>query len=196
MRRLSSDRGYTMMEVLTITAILGVLAAFSLPMTTRAVNDVRLRGDARAVSNVVSLAKMRAASAFTRARVFVDLSSDTFFVQIWDRQTETWTTEGAVINTSDGVSFGFAGLGAPPPDTQTVISQSAPCTNDDGDDIGNTACIVFNSRGIPIDADGAPTGENGLYITDGLGVYATTLTATPLINLWWSPASATNWVKQ
>lgn len=196
MSRVSSERGYTMMEVLATIGIMAVLAAFSLPMTTRAVNDVRLRGDARAVANTVSLAKMRAASAFTRARVFVDLSTDTFFVQAWDRDTDTWTTEGGVIDTSEGVTFGFSGLSAPPPDTQTAIGQSAPCTDDAGEDIGNTACIVFNSRGIPIDADGSPTGENGLYVTDGLGVYGTTLTATPLINLWWSPANAANWVKQ
>ena len=196
MSPLSCERGYTMMEMLVVTGIIAVVAAFSVPMTTRAVNDVRLRGDARAVANTVSLAKMRAASAFTRARVFVDLSANTFMVQIWDRDAEAWTTEGGIISTSQGVTFGFSGLAAAPPDTQATISQSAVCQDDAGDDIGNTACIVFNSRGIPIDELGAPTGENALYITDGLGVYATTLTATPLINLWWSPTTAATWVKQ
>lgn len=185
-----------MMEVLAVIALVGIMAVISVPMTTRAVNDVRLRGDARAVANTVALAKMRAASVFSRARVFVDLSTNTFFVQVWDRENETWTTEGATMNTSTGVTFGFAGLPAAPPDTQAVISQSPPCTDDEGTPIGNTACVTFNSRGIPVDDDGAPTGENALYITDGLGVYGTTLTATPLINLWWSPANAVNWVKQ
>jgi hypothetical protein len=139
---------------------------------------------------------MRAASAFTRARVFVDLSSNTFHLQIWNRETEAWEAEGGSVTTSPGVDFGFAGLTEPPPDTQVGIEQSPACEDDEGEDIGNTACVVFNSRGIPIDGDGAPTGENALYITDGLGVYGTTLTATPLVRLWWSPADNSAWVKQ
>jgi hypothetical protein len=63
-------------------------------------------------------------------------------------------------------------------------------------DIGNTACIVFNSRGIPVDPVGAPIGRNALYITDGTGVYGTTLTATPLVRLWWSPVGRDAWVEQ
>ena len=59
--------------------------------------------------------------------------------------------------------------------------------------IGNTSCVIFNSRGIPVDAGGAPTGGNGLYITDGVGVYGVTVTATPLVRLWWSPATAAVW---
>ncbi len=196
MPRFSSQRGFSVMELMAVAALIGILAVFSLPMTTRAVNDVRLSGDARAVANTVALAKMRAASAFSRARVFVDLSTHTFFVQVWDRAAADWTTEGGIINTSEGVSFGFGTLGAPPPSTQTAIGQSVLCKDKDDNDIGNTACVTFNSRGIPIDEDGKPTGENGLYITDGLGVYGTTLTATPLINLWWSPAHAAHWVKQ
>jgi hypothetical protein len=128
--------------------------------------------------------------------VFVDLTSSDFLLQTWNRNTETWESEGGVISTEDGVAFGFGGLTTPPPDTQAEIAQSAVCLDDDGEEIGNTACIVFNSRGIPIDDEGAPTGNNALYITDGVGVYGTTLTATPLVRLWWSPATASAWVKQ
>ena len=32
--------------------------------------------------------------------------------------------------------------------------------------IANTACVVFNSRGIPIDADGRPYGNTAFYVTD------------------------------
>jgi prepilin-type N-terminal cleavage/methylation domain-containing protein len=196
MTRLSRQRGFTLVEVLTTTALLVILALFSLPITSRAVADVRLRGDARAVANTVALAKMRATSAFSRARVFADLSTNSFFVQVWDKGDATWVTEGGSINTSSGVGFGFGALDAPPPDTQATLAQSPACSDDDGVEIANTACIVFNSRGIPIDAAGAPFGENALYITDGTGVFGTTLTATPLINLWWSPTVGASWVKQ
>ena len=176
--------------------IIAVVSAFALPMTSSAMTDLRARGDARAVSNIVALAKLRATSGFTRARVFVDLNGRTFFIQILDKATNTWVSEGAVTSLSTGISFGFSGLATPPPDTQLSIGQSAACLDDDGDPIGTSACIVFSSRGIPIDAAGAPTGDNGLYITDGTGVYATTVTATPLVRLWWSPASASEWMRQ
>ncbi|MGE4054909.1 MAG: Tfp pilus assembly protein FimT/FimU [Vicinamibacterales bacterium] len=196
MSRLPGQHGFTLIEVMTVTALLVVLAVFSLPITSRAVADVRLRGDARSVANTVSLAKMRATSAFSRARVFADLSTNTFLMQVWDRTDNQWVTEGGSINLSPGVGFGFGTIDTPPPDTQPEMSQSPLCTDDAGVEIANTACVVFNSRGIPIDDAGAPYGANALYITDGVGVFGTTLTATPLINLWWSPSGGANWVKQ
>ena len=60
----------------------------------------------------------------------------------------------------------------------------------------NPACIVFNSRGIPVDTAGAPMGGNALYVTDTTGVYATTITATPLVRQWWSSAAAVGWVQR
>jgi prepilin-type N-terminal cleavage/methylation domain-containing protein len=190
------QRGYTVLEILVVVGIVGVLTIMTLPMTGRTLGDVRLRGDAQAISSSVALAKMRAASGFTRARLFVSLDSNTYFVQIWDRDASAWVTEGGTNQTSEGVDFGFSGLGDPPPNTQAAIAQSVECLDDDQEAIAGTACIVFNSRGIPIDASGAPTGDNALYITDGVGVYATTLTATPLVRLWWSPAHSAEWVQQ
>jgi type II secretory pathway pseudopilin PulG len=196
MDRLSRTHGFSTLETLVVVALVGVVSAISLPMATRALGDVRLRGDARAVANSVALAKMRAASGFTRARMFVNLDADSFFIQVWNRDLETWETEGGSVDLSPGVTFGFGALDTPPPDTQVEIAQSSPCQDDEGEDIGNTACIVFNSRGIPIDNAGTPTGNNGLYVTDGLGVYGTTLTATPLVRLWWSPQHTAAWVRQ
>jgi hypothetical protein len=39
-------------------------------------------------------------------------------------------------------------------------------------------------------------GGNALYITDGTGVYGTTITATPLVRQWWANSSTGQWVKQ
>jgi hypothetical protein len=128
--------------------------------------------------------------------LFANLGMNSFFLQTWNRDTDTWDTEGGVVRLSPGVTFGFAGLAVAPPNTQAVIGQSPACRDDDDNEIDGTACIVFNSRGIPIDNVGAPTGSNALYVTDNLGVYVTTLTATPLIRLWWSPSTTVAWVRQ
>jgi hypothetical protein len=101
---------------------------------------------------------------------------------------------------SEGVAFGFASLAAPPPNTQNAIGMSPPCTTDDGAaTIANTSCIVFNSRGVPVTVNGAvatPTGNNALYVTNGSSVFATTVTATPLVRAWWSPSANPSWVRQ
>jgi prepilin-type N-terminal cleavage/methylation domain-containing protein len=192
----TSERGYSMIEVLGVVAVIGIVSAIALPMTSRTVGDARLRGDAQSIAQSVSLAKMRAAASFSQARVFATLDTNTYFVQVWDRDTAAWVTEGGATQTSTGVTFGFGALAVPPPNTQAAIGMAPQCEDDLGNPIGNSSCIVFNSRGIPINAAGAPTGDNALYVTDGIGVYAATLTATPLLRLWWSPAGGANWVTQ
>ena len=55
---------------------------------------------------------------------------------------------------------------------------------------------MFNSRGIPIDSTGAATGANAVYLTDGTAVYATTVSATGMTQLWWTPNNVISWVRQ
>ena len=73
---------------------------------------------------------------------------------------------------------------------------SPPCKTKTGTDIANTSCVVFNSRGIPVDGSGNITGESGLYVTDGVGTYGVTLSATPLVRLWWTRADEAQWVQR
>jgi hypothetical protein len=91
------------------------------------------------------------------------------------------------------------GLATPPPNTQGAILQAPACLNIAGGAIANTACIVFNSRGVPIDTAGVaatPTAADALYVTDGTAVYGVTVAATGLIRLWKSGPSAAAWIKQ
>lgn len=202
MRQRKAERGFSMIELMMVVAVMAIVAVFALPGVFRTSEDLRLRNDGRAIAQMVGVVKMRAASKFSRARLFVTLDNNTFFTQYWDRTAVRWVTEGGPTQLSQGVRFGFGALDTPPPDTQVAIAQSAACTNDDGiavgggAAIGNSACIVFNSRGIPVDLVGAPTGDNAIYLTNGIGVFATTLTATPLVRLWWSPANTVAWIRQ
>ena len=94
------------------------------------------------------------------------------------------------------MSFSFAGVPSAPPNTQATIAQPGQCLNNAGAAIANTACIIFNSRGVPVDTTGAPTGAYAAYITDGSAVYGVTLSATGMMRTWRTPIGAANWTLQ
>jgi prepilin-type N-terminal cleavage/methylation domain-containing protein len=187
--------GFSIVELLVVLAIAGVLAAMALPSAERTLADVRLHNDARAIHNLLSLAKMRAAAKYSRVRLFCDLGAETFVLQDWNSGAGTWVAEDGAQTLSTNVDFSFNGLSNPPDDTQSAIGQAALCKADDGvTDVGNTACIVFNSRGIPVNSTGDPDGNGAIYVTDhSTGVYGITISATPLVRLWWSPPATVAW---
>ena len=184
-----------------VVGIIGVIAAMVIPITDSSIRGSRLRGDANVIRNLIGVAKMRASAQFTRARVFANLGNPqanppvpgSFVLQVWDKTANAnagaWVNDGGINQLSTGVSFGFAGMNAPPPNTQVNIAQSPLCT--DGltaaNPTANTACVTFNSRGLPIDAAGALYPRHALYITGDDAVWGTTITTTPLIRFWSSP---------
>jgi len=187
---MKDERGYSLIELMLALGIIAVIAGIVLPITDMSVRGSRLRGDASVIRNLVGVAKMRASANFTRARVFADLGARTYVLQIWDKTANAWVNDGGINQLGSDVTFGFGGLNAPPPNTQVNIAQSPQCTN--GIDaaaalIANSACVTFNSRGLPIDAVGNLYPRHALYVTGNDAVFATTITTTPLIRFWSSP---------
>jgi type IV fimbrial biogenesis protein FimT len=188
--------GFTLLELMTAMALVMVIGAVAAPSFSRTYADLRLRGDSRSIHNQISVAKMRAAARFTRERLYVDTAAETYKLQFWDKAAGNWTDEGGTSQLSSGVDFGFGALTQAPPSTQSALQQSPACKDKDGNDIANTACITFNSRGVPIDSTGQPFGDNGIYLKDSLGVYGITMSASSLVRLWWSPVVTTAWSKR
>jgi Tfp pilus assembly protein FimT len=198
-RTLTHTGGFSTIELLATLGVIGIVAATALPSTTRTLADLRLRGDARGVHNAVALAKMRAAARYSRERIYVDLTNNTYHLEYLDRSVTpaAWQNEkDPTVYLQSGVSFGFGGIPTAPPNTQAAIGQSAACKTATGNDIAGSACIVFNSRGIPVDGSGNITGNSALYVTDGTSTYGVTLSATPLIRLWWTTADSALWVQR
>jgi prepilin-type N-terminal cleavage/methylation domain-containing protein len=186
---MKSEHGYSLIEMMGALGLIGVLAAFIVPITDTSIRSSRLRADAGVVRNLVGLAKMRASAQFTRARVYADLTAGSYVLQIWDKTSARWVDEGGLTRLSPDVSFGFGALSEPPPNTQVNIAQSPECTGGltSAGAIDNTACVTFNSRGLPVDADGNLFPRHALYMIGTDGVFATTITTTPLIRFWSSP---------
>lgn len=188
--------GFSLVEVLIVVGLIGVISAIAVPMFANIMASFRLSGDARSISNAAAVAKMRAASDFSRVRLYVDLSARTHRMQVFDKTSAIccWVTQGGTTSLSSGVSFSFGIVGTAPPSTQATIGQAAPCTDDAGMVIANTACIMFNSRGVAIDSTFAPTGD-ALYVTDGAEVYGVTVAATGMLRLWRTlPTATPSWV--
>jgi prepilin-type N-terminal cleavage/methylation domain-containing protein len=194
---LTENRGFTLIEIMMALSVLCLLFALGMPMLTTALDNFRLSGDGRTIANAVAVAKMRAAATFTRGRLFVDLNGKSFIVQRYDKTSSTWVNDGPLIHIANRDSFGYGAVGSPPSNTQPSIGQAPACKDNSNNDISNSACVVFNSRGIPVDTSGAPIGTNALYLTDGITVYGVTVAATGLARTWRTTATATpNWVLQ
>jgi len=172
--------------MIIVVGLIGVISAIAVPMFGNAIARFRLSGDARGVMNSVAVAKMRAATDFSRSRVYVDLTGRTFHNERWDKTTSTWIAEGGTTALSSGVLFSYGPVTSPPPNSQGTIGQASKCLDNMSPPapIDNTACFMFNSRGVPIDSTFAPRGADALYLTDGSAVYAITVAATGMLRMW------------
>ena len=189
--RVAREQGFSLIDILMVVALIGIVAAIAVPVTGSAVSGQKFNNDSQALTNLVGLAKMRASAAYTRARVRANLLDRSFVLERWDKTANVWVAEGTITPLSLGVTFGFGTIATAPPNTQTNLAFSGACRvglTAATATIGNTACVVFNSRGLPIDGAGLPFGGHALYLTDGKAVSGTTVTATPRIRRWWTPA--------
>jgi Tfp pilus assembly protein FimT len=173
------------MELLITLMVTATVAAIGAPITGTALAEYRLSGDAHGLSNAVALAKMRAASDFSQARLYVDLVGLSYHIETWQKTgTPAWVAEGGSVSLSSRDTFGFSPLTTPPPASQSTIGQAPACTNASGTAIAGTACVVFNSRGIPVDSSGAPTGNDAVYVTGVDGIYGLVVAATGQVSAW------------
>ncbi|HEY2431562.1 MAG TPA: prepilin-type N-terminal cleavage/methylation domain-containing protein [Vicinamibacterales bacterium] len=198
---LRDSRGFSLLELMVVVGLMGVIGAIAIPMTGNALHYLKLSGDARSISNEISSAKMRAAAKFTQARIFADLSGRQYYLQTCatpgTSPCPSWTTEGGTQSLASTVSFGYGIVATAPPNTQTTIAQAPSCLDNAGHAVANTACIIFNSRGIPVDTTGSPTGLNAFYINDGASVYGVTLAATGFVRSFQTAyATSPSWVQQ
>ena len=174
-----SQRGSTLIELTVNLAIISVLTITTVPSVTGFMATYKLQGAARMVAGELNLAKMRASASFTQAQVAIDTGAGTFELQLYDKATAAFVSEGGLQYLPQGMSFSFGTIETPA-GTQTTIEQST--------------AIIFNSRGVPIDNTGAPTGTYAVYVTNGNGMYfAITEAVNGSVEIW--RYSASDWVK-
>ncbi len=200
MRRPFLQSGFTILETLFVVALIGVISAIAVPMVGNTLADFRVTGDVRGAANAVALSKMRAASKFSRVRLYVELASNRHRLEVFDKTSAIccWQPESGYTYLSTGTSFGYSPVTTAPPSTQDTISQAAPCVNDAGATVANTACVIFNSRGTPIQNDNTIThDDHALYIKNSTVVFGITVSKTGMIRTWRTqPLATPSWVLQ
>ena len=88
MRRKRTCCGFSVLELLIVMGAVSVMAAVSVPLVHRTLKTYRLAGDARGISQTLTLAKMRAASNFTLEAVDWDSSSGSFSVKYFQKDPD------------------------------------------------------------------------------------------------------------
>jgi hypothetical protein len=213
--------GFSTIELMMSLLIAGVVMGFAVPNFLTLQQTLRTGGDIHNLTALVGEAKLRAAANFSHARLYANISGSSYHIEVWNPSGSSgagcWQTDGDIVNSctattspvtslAEGVSFGYGNIGTPPANTETTIGQAPACfTGYAGESTNttstaNTACIEFNSRGIPSDPDpsgssgsagGVPDATMDLYINDGTRVYGVTVLATGSIQTWFSQNTST-----
>jgi Tfp pilus assembly protein FimT len=200
-----TDRGFSTLELTVVMAMSILMAAIAVPSYIKVSSYLRSMGDLRSLNAVTAQAKMRAAADFTHARIYANLANNTFHLEVWNKANNCWQTDGDRLNNctaanspvtalSQNVTFGTAGLGVGPTAGTAAVNQSPACITGvagpaPGGTTANTACIEFNSRGIPVNTANVPIANGAIYIADPNSVETVTVSATGSIQSWISSRS-------
>ncbi|NLV30449.1 MAG: prepilin-type N-terminal cleavage/methylation domain-containing protein [Acidobacteria bacterium] len=164
--RLKIDRGFSLVELLIMMAMMAVLAAFSVPMLTSSMRDMRMMADAKNIATTVNYARMSAASQMTCYRMTFDLDNNAWSLSKLNRSTDNYEIEQSANILSEGV----AGSGI----TFKTDSDGGPA----GFPTSSASVVTFNSRGIPVE------GARVLYISNQKEDYAVTVSLTGKVQFW------------
>ena len=196
MPRFRLSEGFSAVELLIVLAIAGCIAAISIPASTGMVDEFRLSGDAHGVSNSLALARMGAAANFTRARLYVARAANTYRIERWNKVTSTWDAVSGTQPLGNLVTFSSGAITVPPPNSQLAVAQTVPCLTPGGTTIANTSCVIFNSRGVPIDSTGAPTVAAVIYLNGPTAVFAVVVSSTSQLAMWRISPAGTTWTQK
>jgi len=168
------EHGFSLAEIMVAVVLLLLFAALTVPSLTTALNAWQLNADARKISTTLMSAKLRTTSQATRYRVHFDVPNNSFNCQRFNRTTGNYVdiADESAVTLSDGISNSGIRLTADSPSGPTGF----PTTSSE--------FIIFNSRGIPVDNGGVPTGDNVIYLSNSSTSYAVTVSQVGRIQLW------------
>ncbi len=194
--RHAKDRGFSLLELLIVVAILVILAAVTVPRTLNAISDISLRYTAQNLSGLLQSARMQAVrkNAFYSVEPATLPSGDAaYYVNTKGGTTYTAGDPVLPLNSQFTVSVG-PGSGAPSESFFTGGGNINPGTDDPS----------FNARGLPCKVNGnscAPDGKgfaifvSKAALTGNIAWAAVIVTASGHIQVWTYDNSG-NWIQR
>jgi prepilin-type N-terminal cleavage/methylation domain-containing protein len=179
--------GFSLVELMVVVLILSILLAIAISSIASITRIYRIAGDGRGIAAELVVARMRAAADFTHARVYVNLNGNSFHLEVWNKASGCWKTDGdanactqstsPVTPLAQGDTFGFGSITAGPTAATGAAAQAPACTAGvagaaAGANIANTSCIEINSRGYPVDSTNTIVASDAIYLTNDQKLYS------------------------
>ena len=187
------SRGFSMIELLIVVICIVILMAIAIPSVTGLARSFRIGGDTREIAALVNLARLRAAADYTHARVYVNLSANTYHLEVWNKASACWQTfedsnsctqiTSPAAPLAPGDTFGYGSIATGPTAATSTPAQAPACTAgvagpSPGSTTSNTACIEFNSRTYPVDSTNKVVASDAIYIQNAEGYQAIALSVS------------------
>jgi len=177
--------GFSLIELMIVIAIIGTFISVALLNITSVRRNYGVINDTGKLSALVTLARMRAVSTFSRVQVLCNNVTNQCSLQTKPYGSSTWSADSnkQTLTLTQGVSFGV------PPGVSAGVGGQSSTTPYQGSSAQSISyAVILNSRGLPIvdNATGTSVSDYALYLlgpnnismavaTDGTGtssVYA------------------------
>jgi prepilin-type N-terminal cleavage/methylation domain-containing protein len=161
------NRGYSLLELVFVIAIVLVLATMAIPQLNAMINNYRINDAGRQLQATATLAHFKAAARNTRYRVLVSASANTYTLQYCTDWVSTrvnpcssWGLDSTstTITLPVGVTFSTTGLTTAP----NITCTTAPCTT-----VTQATEMTFNSRGLLFDETANNLANNRCFYIAG-----------------------------
>ncbi len=164
MMKVGTDKGFSLVEVLIVLALIAAMASIGIPAMIGRMSHMRLRRDARSVFSELNAARLKAITMNTKYRVEFTVP-DTYSLSVWDTAGSSWGDDAtqAERSLSDGI-----GITSPGANFSVYFFPNGTATNADSPMAVDVEICLTNSSDtsdkMELEVDGA-TGK--VSITSG-----------------------------